>query len=234
MHTKSNQHYTTINRFPNLNTEQQQAVDNIFSAQNFPLPYILYGPPGTGKTHTLVTAVEKIVNTTKCNVLVCANSNAVCDEIAGRLLGILDSKQIIRHYAQGYDIKKIKPELESISIMHKRNQKPKKDLFKLPFLYGFRVVICTLCAAHQHLSASQMENFDPAHFSYVIIDECASTHETMTLAAIAGMYETENFHSNNMNNFFSLKVCVLLWVRFIVVLCWPAIQSNWAPSPNPA
>lgn len=43
---------------------------------------------GTGKTKTLVAAIEQIVRTTDQNVLVCASSNAACDEIAVRLLKV--------------------------------------------------------------------------------------------------------------------------------------------------
>lgn len=167
-----------------LNFEQKQAVECIVKAENFPLPYLVYGPPGTGKTHTLVAAIEKIVNTTAGNVLVCANSNAVCDEITERLIGILDPTQMYRLYSQSYEPNKVKSSIEEVSNCY-------GDGITLPpldFLYGFRVIICTLCTAGCLTRARRdAKIFQEAHFSHVIIDECASTHEPMSLVAIAGM-----------------------------------------------
>lgn len=151
--------------------------------KSYPLPYILYGPPGTGKTQTLVAAIQRIVTTTNENVLVCANSNAVCDEIAGRLIGVLDKKIILRFYPESYDIKKLKKEIQKVSNTY-------LDEFPMPpltFMYKFRVVVCTLyMSSYLNEACNDKEKFNARHFSHIIIDENASTHETMTLIPIAG------------------------------------------------
>lgn len=56
----------------------------------------------------------------------------------------------------------------------------------LDYIYQYRVVICTLATAGCLVRA----NCDPKHFSYVIIDECASALETMALVPIAGLCTT--------------------------------------------
>lgn len=166
-----------------MNLEQREAVANIVCAKNFPLPYLLYGPPGTGKTQTLVAAIEQIVISTYGHVLVCANSNAACDEIAERLMHVLSKAQLLRFYPKSYSLKKIKPSLQKVSNVFDGHI----NVPELSFFYGFRVIVCTLCTAGCFTRArADSEVFDPAHFSHVIIDECASTHETMTLVAIAG------------------------------------------------
>lgn len=91
-----------------LNREQETAVENIVNGHYRPLPYILYGPPGTGKTKTLVTAIRRIVKTTRKNILVCAQSNAACDEVAHRLSEYLNFKQMLRLYSTSYDVGKIR------------------------------------------------------------------------------------------------------------------------------
>lgn len=62
-------------------------------------------------------------------------------------------------------------------------------MFPMPalgFLYSFRVLICTLCTAGNLGRDDRNQNSDPKHFSHVIIDECASTHETMSMIPIVG------------------------------------------------
>jgi len=48
---------------PNLNSEQQQAVQKILSGSSRPAPYLVFGPPGTGKTVTLVEAIKQVSST---------------------------------------------------------------------------------------------------------------------------------------------------------------------------
>lgn len=163
-----------------MNEEQREAVENIVAARNGPLPYILYGPPGTGKTQTLVAAIQRIVQSTKKNVLVCANSNAACDEITVRLINILTTNQLLRFYAKKFDNVKLKAEIQPYSNWNG------KDFHHpvLKHLLEFRVIVCTLCTAACLTRAD--EKSGPIPFSHIIIDECASTHETMALVAIAG------------------------------------------------
>lgn len=166
--------------FSKLNEEQRKAVTNIIAAKNQPLPYILYGPPGTGKTATLAAAIEKIVRSTSKKVLVCANSNAACDEIAGRLVAVLHENELLRFYAKKFDNRKMSSEIKPFSNWGKGEYHHPA----LRHLLEFRVIICTLCTA-ACLTRADIRS-QPSHFSHIFIDECASTHETMAMVAIAG------------------------------------------------
>lgn len=177
-----------------LNREQTIAVQNIVAASNKPLPYIIFGPPGTGKTRTLVAAVEEIVTTTNKYVLVCANSNAACDEITERLARVLTSADMFRLYSKTTDARYIKEFVKPMCNL-------RVDTFIIPslaFLYQFRVVICTLATAACFGRAREVAGFEADHFAYVFIDECASTNEPTALVAIAGENEAyfELIHTN--------------------------------------
>lgn len=170
-----------------LNTEQRKSVEKIITKKD-KLPYVLYGPPGTGKTRTLVAAIEQIVKTTNDNVLVCAQSNAACDEIAERLIKVLTAEEeMYRFYARSYKFKKIDPDVRNAS-----NWISEAEGFEYPalkMLYKYRVIICTLCTAGCLTRARKEKKVWRAdHFSYVFIDECASTHETAALISIAGTF----------------------------------------------
>lgn len=188
--------------FQSLNTEQQLAVKNII-AKTDKLPYVLFGPPGeyfrtskgtnqfsclnsfegTGKTRTLAATIEQIVRTTKQNVLVCANSNAACDEITERLLNVLEENEMCRFYAKSVKHERISPRIKHVS-----NYGSEGIYYpSLKYLYKFRVLICTLCSAGC-LTRARIDTrvWRANHFSYVFIDECASAHETMSLIPIAG------------------------------------------------
>lgn len=192
-----------------LNEEQQLAVINIVQRKNMPMPYLLFGPAGevflefrkiqrinlliysnwndfrltgTGKTRTLVAAIEEIVRSTNNSVLVCANSNAACDEMAERLIEVLHPEEMFRMYAKSFDSRKISDRIKPVCNW----LKGEFGFPSLTYLYQFRVLICTLVTAGCLTRATNNAPFSPSHFSHVIIDESASTHETMTLIPIAG------------------------------------------------
>lgn len=130
----------------------------------------------------MVAAIEEIVRTTNKSVLVCANSNSACDEITERLLSVLNFGEMFRIYAKSYDKRKINERIKPICNLL-------KDELRFPsleFLYKFRVLICTLSTSGCLTRACVDDSFDSGHFSHIIIDECASTHETVTLIPIAG------------------------------------------------
>lgn len=162
-----------------LNEEQQQAVDKMVNAEYYPCPYLLYGPAGTGKTKTLVAAIRKIVDSTDKKILVCAQSNAACDEIAERLRKFYGPEQIFRMYATLQRTDKINSSILDISnVFDGYIEYP-----PLNYLYKFRVVICTLATAGC-LTRAQC---NAQHFCYVFIDECASAPEPLSLVPIAGL-----------------------------------------------
>lgn len=98
---------------------------------------------------------------------------------------VLNKSQLLRFYPKSYSLQKIKPSLQKISNIYDG----KLCIPQLSFFYGFRVIVCTLCTAGCFTRArADYEVFNASHFSHVIIDESASTHETMTLVAIAGNF----------------------------------------------
>lgn len=169
-----------------MNTEQKIAAINIIERNNGPVPYILDGPPGTGKTRVLVAVVEELVrNDQKENfVLICSNSNSACDELFDRLFQVLDRNEILRLYTTTHDPKKVKADYLKFSNWESRAKS--FTIPGLPFLYQFRVLVCTLAVASCLTRAYQHPIFKPDHFSHVIIDECCCTHETTTMIPIAG------------------------------------------------
>lgn len=150
---------------------------------------------GTGKTRTLVAAVEQIVLLTSKNVLVCAQSNTACDEIAERLTTVLGEEELFRMYARTFDACKLNPLL----IPYSNWTGTEFHYPSLQFLCKFRVVVCTLCTAGTLTRAG----ISAQHFAHVFIDECASAFETMTMIPIAGMIHFIQFEpSNTVNNVF--------------------------------
>lgn len=69
-------------RFPWLNTTQEEAVNKVLRAKDVA---IVHGPPGTGKTTTLVEAIYETLQREN-QVLVCAQSNTAVDWIAEKLV----------------------------------------------------------------------------------------------------------------------------------------------------
>eukprot|EP00397_Hematodinium_sp_SG-2012_P002090 GEMP01002096.1.p1 GENE.GEMP01002096.1~~GEMP01002096.1.p1 ORF type:complete len:1380 (-),score=300.30 GEMP01002096.1:741-4880(-) len=76
-------------RYETLNSFQKQAVDKVFTAEDF---CIIAGYPGTGKTEVLAALLECLVNE-NLNVLLCAYTNAAVDNV---LLRLIDSVHFVR------------------------------------------------------------------------------------------------------------------------------------------
>ncbi|WP_316822027.1 AAA domain-containing protein [Pedobacter gandavensis] len=69
-------------KIPGLTPLQQQAVDQILSAQELA---IVHGPPGTGKTTTLVQAIKALIKQDHQQILVVAPSNTAVDLLTEKL-----------------------------------------------------------------------------------------------------------------------------------------------------
>lgn len=111
-------------------------------------------------------------------MLVCAQSNTACDEIAERLTTVLGEEELFRLYAKTFDVCKLNPLLAPYS-----NWTGTEFHYpSLQFLLKFRVLVCTLCTAGTLTRAG----ISAKHFSYVFIDESVSAFETMTIIPIAG------------------------------------------------
>lgn len=139
---------------------------------------------GTGKTRTLVAAIEEITRSSNNRILVCANSNAACDEITCRLLKVFKKGELFRMYAKSYNERNVNNKILTCSNF-------RKGRFSIPclkYLYSFRVVICTLLTAGCLSRACEDPDFNTSHFSHIFIDECASANETTTLIPIAGTF----------------------------------------------
>lgn len=136
----------------------------------------------------------------------CAQSNAVCDEISNRLCQFLNTQQMMRIYSMSYDLNKISSTLKSYSnfIDGKLKYPSIKEMQQ------FRVVICTLSTSGCLLNAREdiysisrlnLVYYPQPHyersskFDYLFIDECASAHETVSLIPICSgnEYSLSNF-----------------------------------------
>lgn len=171
-----------------VNSEQRSAVENILKRTSYPFPYILFGPPGTGKTKTLVEAIAQVLkrNDASEHILVCAASNSACDEVANRLLQIVQNDQVFRMFSVSQTDKMgIIPRdvLAASNLCKAEHYYP--TLLKL---YQYKVVICTLTTAGRLSQA----HINPLHFTHVFVDESGSATETQLLIAIAGICTTEN------------------------------------------
>lgn len=133
-------------------------------------------------------------------ILVCATSNAACDEIAQRLLKFIpthykdtETYNLFRLYASS--INKDSPEQ---SILDASNF---FDKFypPLPTIYRYRIIIGTLGVAGRLSKCSEKFWFNNLpifisaqarmrtdHFTHLFIDECGSATESASLIPIAG------------------------------------------------
>lgn len=131
----------------------------------------------------MIALIEQIVHTTTENVLVCAPTNAACDEITEQLVNIINDEDLYRFYGNSCSYANVDIRIKNVS-----NFNGTKFTYPLPsLLYRFRVVVCTLASAGD-LTRARIDKhaFKPDNFGYVIIDDCASVHEPMTFIPIAG------------------------------------------------
>lgn len=126
--------------------------------------------------------IEQIVRTTKQNVLFCAPTHNACDEMVYHLAPILQAGEMYRFYAMPSKHSIAKPQVLEVSNFNGTtvSYPPLKTLYK------YRVVICTLESAGFLTRAHVDKDWDGQNFKYVIIDDSASVHETMTFIPIAG------------------------------------------------
>ncbi|XP_055307474.1 putative helicase mov-10-B.1 [Sitodiplosis mosellana] len=174
-----------------LNEEQKNAVKYIVQADKDSNPFILFGPPGTGKTRTLVAAIAEIVAKRETAVLVCAQTNATCDEITERLLAVTHNISLFRMYARSYSKEKLSAKISTVC-----NFKAGEFQFpSLEYLYKYRIVVCTLLTAGFLVGARGDPNFNSSHFTHVFIDEAGCITEPVSMIPIAGLctdYEKVN------------------------------------------
>jgi helicase MOV-10 len=177
-----------LNKNVGDNQQQQQAVKYIVNGTAHPAPYIIFGPPGTGKTSTIVEAICQLCKVdTNNRILVTAQSNAACNEIADRLIKYLKPEEMYRMFSKSNTASVRKAGNDK--LLRVSNMASRKHLYPTwDELYEYRVVICTLCTA----GSLQLAGINTKHFTHVFIDECASATEPSSLIAIAGIITTDN------------------------------------------
>lgn len=92
---------------------------------------------------TLIAAITEMLLTTENFVLVCAHSNAACDELTKRLLEVVPDGSLFRLYAKSFKV-------SALSESVKRSSNLVDNEFKFPsltYLYKFRIVVCTFLTA---------------------------------------------------------------------------------------
>lgn len=112
-------------------------------------------------------------------ILINAQSNFACDEIAVRLLKYVSRGKIYRHYSRRFEAKTdtIPSELVEISNLSKNCG----DFLTVEQFYGFNVIISTLMS-----SSLFMESKKQGYFDYIFIDESGAATEPELLIPIAG------------------------------------------------
>lgn len=116
------------------------------------------------------------------NVLICAPSNVACDAIAERLLDVIKKDELFRFYGDSCQYVKTSPRIQEVSNIHI------DEIFYPPLelLYSHRVIICTTNSAGYLTAARIDKKWSADHFGYVIIDDCASIPQSMSLIPVAG------------------------------------------------
>lgn len=142
-----------------------------------------------------------------------------------RLIETLRPSEMFRMYAKSFDYNQLKLEIQPYCNYIETKRRKKFHYPALAFLLEKRVIVCTLCTA----GVLRRANTPPDHFSYVFIDECASTHETMTLIPIAGknstnivVYESFCYSLNLVSLFYDFDFCLICrknHVHIILGLC---------------
>lgn len=139
----------------------------------------------------MVAAIAEIARGSNNFVLALAHSNAACDELTARLLGVLRDGELFRLYAKSFDKDKLIAKIKPIcNLENGEFQFP-----SLKYIYGFRVVVSTLLTAGCLVRARDADpDFDSGHFSHIFIDEAGCIHEPVSMIPIAGLYLLQFTH----------------------------------------
>lgn len=133
----------------------------------------------------MVAAIAEIVAKRETAVLVCAQTNAACDEITERLIAVSDNISLFRMYARSHNKEKLSAKVSTVS-----NFKAGEFQFpSLEYLYKYRIVVCMLLTACFLVGARGIDpNFNSSHFTHVFIDEDGCITEPVSMIPIAGKY----------------------------------------------
>lgn len=172
---------TWANKKIAMNEEQKLAIYNMLNSKSSPKPFICFGPPGTGKTSTLVEVVVQLVKEKfrpRKTILICAQSNACCDDISKKLLQYLSDQKILRFYSSSMERKVLELNEEVVSNSNLRGNKLNE--LSVEELHHFQIIITTLASSKK----LQLANLEEGHFTHILIDECGSATEVASLIPI--------------------------------------------------
>ncbi|TPX32413.1 hypothetical protein SmJEL517_g04446 [Synchytrium microbalum] len=193
---------------PQLNFEQQKAIQAVVEGNYGSVPYVIWGPPGTGKTATITEAIIQIVNgNPSTRILACAPSGSAADTIATRLAKYLTLAQMFRLNSPHRGEAEVPDTLRM--YCHSEN-----GFFSLPpfaKLIQHRVIVCTCHEAgllvnagitnfrlsevsylYNYYGNQSFPHLHPlellklnTHFSHLFIDEAAQATEPETLISLS-------------------------------------------------
>ncbi len=192
-------------RFPWLNSTQEQAVNEVLWAKDVA---VIHGPPGTGKTTTLVEAIYETLHR-ETQVLVCAQSNMAVDWISEKLVdhGVpvlrignptrVNDKMLSFTYERRFEshpdyteLWSLRKAIRDIREQRRKGESTHQKLARLreraqelemriheSLFNEARVVACTLVGSANKVMVGQ-------HFSTLFIDEAAQALEPACWIAI--------------------------------------------------
>jgi superfamily I DNA and/or RNA helicase len=162
-----------------IDEEQKLAVEKIVNCLACPQPLLIDGATGTGKTTVLVESVLQILkNRPNEKIVICAGSNAQCDEIANRILGFNSAGKLLRFYSNHvvHGANKISEKLLGTSNLRDLEN----HLISCSEIDWFNVIVMTFVCAHK-LSRTEQKNF---RFDHILIDDAATAIEIETIIPI--------------------------------------------------
>ena len=143
-------------------------------------PFLLRGPFGCGKTRTLVACVRAALRLEPAaRILVCAEANAVADEICKALARDAAPAEMLRFNAFFRSRDSLAPGIEPYCCF----SQDQRNAFAAPSLaqlLTYRVVVSTAGAAATLFGVGVGDT----HFTHVLIDECAQMTEPAALAPL--------------------------------------------------
>lgn len=127
-------------------------------------------------------AAQILANKPNSKIIITAQSNSACDEIATRLLKFIPRTKIFRYFTPAVrrDMREFNENLKSISNL--RNNRHEFPTYEE--LHHFSVVIVTLVTAKR----IQQADLKSHHFEYIFIDESGCAVEPECLIPIAGIW----------------------------------------------